>query len=531
MEKMEKIYPIDIAGIKNLGIKKWMDDYYIPVTGKEYYSIYERVLNAYLSALNTYKSDVVSLIVISNITIPIHVSLYILELLRFIRLKDKGYDYIMGQKKEKIPSDISTYEFTGLSNMNLIGKGISELTPQERAKNILRTIKYNISPRHLINKNFLKNISKPYYFIGDRTQHEVVAFCRENGIAPICLPSMIFAKKGSVEINNDSQYVEMMDYIMIFLDLVRKQHPIIDNSAFELLRKNVEECFRNSLFYFRQNIRVFGKHKPKNLLVTGLGNQIHRLFCSAWRYAGGRVIGFSHGGNYSHCYSPRTPQIELSLVEQLIVTSKGHEEIIKQSAKDFMPDYKMPNIGHVKNNIYKPLFGRLQSVPPVNKIKIIMVVGTVGNKYYQEDTEYHTYSFLYNEIQMIKILKKAGYYTIYKPRPETMHETYGIFEMYADDVLKEKLEDVYKNADCLVFSSPYSTAFGFSLLTNRPIVLLNVKGYLWYSRAFELIKKRCRIVEAYPADGRIVFDENGFIDAVESSLGNINYDVLYEFAF
>ncbi len=38
-------------------------------------------------------------------------------------------------------------------------------------------------------------------------------------------------------------------------------------------------------------------------------------------------------------------------------------------------------------------------------------------------------------------------------------------------------------------------------------------------------------MEAYPADGRIAFDEKEFIDAVESSLSNINYDVLYEFAF
>ena len=286
------------------------------------------------------------------------------------------------------------------------------------------------------------------------------------------------------------------------------------------------------MFFFRQNIRVFGKHKPKNLLFSsGFGCQIHRLFCSAWRYAGGRVIGFSHGGSYNHCYSPRNFN-ELSMAEQYIVSSKGNEEIIKQSAKDFFPDYKTANIVHIKKNIYKPLFGKLQSDPPVNKIKKIMVVGAVVEYHFNSiDTEYHTFSFLYNDIQLIKILKKAGYYTIYEPRPDTMHETYGIFEKYADDVLKGKLEDVYNRADCLIFSSPYSNAFGFSLLSNKPIVLINVEGYLWYPRAFELIKKRCRIVEAYSADGRIVFDEKELVKAVELSLNNIDYEILYEFAF
>jgi len=527
---MEKRYPIDISGINKIGVEEWLENYYIPVAGRENYLIYNKIRTAYLSVLEKTQNDVVCWIAISNLYISYHISQYIMELLRLIRLKDKGYDCIMGQKKEKIPSDISTYEFTGLSNMNLIGKRISELTPQERAKNVLRTIKYNLSPGYLINKNFLKNISRPYYFVGNRTQHEVVAFCRENGIAPIWLSSMNFAKKGLVEINNDSQYVEMVDFIMIFLGLVRKQHPIIDNSTFELLRRNIEECFRNSLFYFRQNIRVFSKHKPKDLLISGLGSQIHRLYCSAWRYAGGRVIGFTHGCSYSHGYSPGVFNL-LSVVDQYVASSKGDEEITRQSAKDFFPDYEMPKIVHLKNNIYKPLFDRLQRDPPVNKIKKIMVVGTVVKYFYTIDTEYHTFSFLYNDIQLIKTLKKAGYYITYKPRPETMHETYGIFEMYADDVLKEKLEDVYNSADCLIFSSPYSTAFGFSLLTNKPIVLMNVEGYLWYPRAFDLIKKRCRIVEAYPADGRIVFDEKELVKAVELSLNNIDYEILYEFAF
>ena len=160
-----------------------------------------------------------------------------------------------------------------------------------------------------------------------------------------------------------------------------------------------------------------------------------------------------------------------------------------------------------------------------------MVVGAVARNYCTVDTEYHTYSFLYNDIQMIKILKKAGYYTIYKPRPDTMHETYDIFEEYADDVLKGKLEDVYKNADCLVFSSPYGTAVGFSLLTNRPIVLLNVEKCRWHPRVFELIKKRCSVVEVKAVDGKIVFDEQDVLNAVQESINNINYDILYEFAF
>jgi hypothetical protein len=83
----------------------------------------------------------------------------------------------------------------------------------------------------------------------------------------------------------------------------------------------------------------------------------------------------------------------------------------------------------------------------------------------------------------------------------------------------------------LLFTTPYSTTFGFSLLTNKPIVYINVKGYTWYPRAFELVKKRCSVVEAESVDGRNVFEEQEVLNAIEESVNNINYDILYEFVF
>jgi len=527
---LNKIYPIDIYGVESMGIDKWLNNYYVPVTGKEFYAIYKNVLHAYISILKKYDNEEVYWLAVSQLRLPLLISRYILEILTLSRLKEKGYGYILGQKKEKIPEDITTYEFTGLSDINLIGKRMSALTPQGRAKNILRTIKYNISPGHLINKNFLKNISKPYYIIGNRIQREVVSFCRENEIAPIHLSSMIFAKKVPVRMNNDSQYVEMMEFVMKFSTLVRKQHPILDNSTFELLRMNIEECFRASLFFLRQNIRVFDKYKPKNLLVTGLGAPIHRLFCSAWRYGGGEVIGITHGNSYCFGYTPAT-NFEISIPTHYITYSRGHEKLVKQVKKDFSYGLRMSEITHFKQSFCYPIFKNLQKCPLVKKVKKIMIVGSVIKYYFVMNTEYHPFARLYNDIQLMKSLKKTGYSTIYKPRPGILTENKGVFGTYADRVLTDSFEDIYHYADCLLFSSPYSSTFGFALLTNKPIVLINVEGYLWHPRVLELIKKRCYVVDAKPVDGRIVFEEKDVLNAIENSLENINYDILYEFAF
>jgi len=528
--KLNKIYPIDIYGVESMGVDEWLNNYYVPVTGKEFYAIYKNVLHAYISVLKEYDNEEVYWLAVSQLRLPILISRYILEILRLFRLKEKGYGYILGQKKEKIPEDITTYEFTDPTIKNLIEKRISTLTPQERVKNILRTIKYNILPEYLINKNFFKNISKPYYIIGHRAQQEVVSFCRENEITPIHLPSMIFAKKSPVRMNNDLQYVEMMEFVMKFSTLVRKQHPILGNSTFELLRMNIEECFRDSLFFLRQNIRVFSKYKPKNLLVTGLGSPIHRLFCSAWRCGGGEVIGITHGNSYCFGYTPET-NFEISIPTHYITYSRGHEKLVKQVKKDFSYGLRMSEITHFNQSFCYPIFKNLQKRPLVKKVKKIMIVGSVIKSYFVMNTEYHPFARLYNDIQLMKSLKKTGYSTIYKPRPGILTEKKNVFETYADRVLTDSFEDIYNYADCLLFSSPYSSTFGFALLTNKPIVLINVEGYFWHPRVFELIKKRCSVVEAEAVDGKIIFEEKDVVNAVQESINNINYDILNEFAF
>jgi hypothetical protein len=64
------------------------------------------------------------------------------------------------------------------------------------------------------------------------------------------------------------------------------------------------------------------------------------------------------------------------------------------------------------------------------------------------------------------------------------------------------------------------------------IVLIDVKGNYHFPKSFELLNKRCSIVMAeLDESGRINFDENAVLNAVEESVNNINYDILYKFAF
>ncbi len=526
---MDKTHPIDIYGIKKIGIEKWFNHYYVPVTGKEYYGLYNKVSSIYLSLLNN--NEILYSIGNANTTIIQLVSTYLLELLTLSRLKMNGYEYVVGKERVEIQEYISMFNFPSLSRMKLIGEHMNSLNYPEKIKNIFRVLKYNFELPHLMGKKLLNSISNPHFMIGYREHQEVVAFCKENNISPIHLHPLLFARKKTRLVGGFQQLPELEEFVNKFLYEIKESYSFVNKTAFERLKAHVVDCFSNSLMLFYQNLAFMKKFDLRPLLVTGLGYPIHRIFCSAWRYAGGKVIGFTHGNSYCHQYTPKI-YYELNMVDLYVTSSQGHKEIVKQSAKDFMPDYKIPNIIHLEKKIYNPIFSKLQNNTTVNKIKKVMIISGLLKGYFNIDAEYHPFAFLYNDLKLIKTLKKAGYYVIYKPDFHELNEAKSIFEAYVDEVIIERFEDVYSYADCIFWSSsPYSTTFGFALLSNKPIVFLNVKGYIWYPRALELLRKRCSVVKADAIDGKIVFDEKDVLVAIENSLENINYDILHEFAF
>ncbi len=526
-----RVYPINVTGIKRIGTEKWLESYYVPVTGKEFQTIYDDVFASFFDTVEQYDDDVVYWIAISNIKIINFTSQWISEVLRLIRLKERGYEYIIGKEKTRIPNDISIYEYDSLAKINLIGKVVSGLNFQERIKNVLRTIKYNSLPPVFADKYFLTNISSPVYFIGCRSQQEVVSYCKQNKISPIHLPSMLFANNRHEEDNKDSGLNVILGFVNSFFVLLKNNFPSINSSLFELLRKELDECFTYSLFYFRQNVNVFKKFKPNKLLVAGLGNPIHRLFCASWSYAGGEVIGVNHGNAYYSGYYPGVINY-LSIVDHYVTVTTGHNELLKKSAEDFSCGLKMGGLTFIKQSYYKRLFAELQRKKPVNKIEKIMFVGfPMTDYYYPFFPGGYAFAQLDLEIRLVKLLRSNGYYVIYKPHPVTLNDVEGVFDGYANEVIKVRFEEVFDKADCLMFGDYSTSTFGYSLLTNKPIVLIEVNGNYWYPRALELTNKRCSVVDAKLVDGRIVFDDQDVLNGVQGSISNINYDILYEFAF
>ena len=529
---MEKIYPIDIAGINNIGLDKWLGDYYVPVTGREYGHIHYNILNFYTSLIRKYDNTVIYWLAVSSIKMPIIITEYISFLLASSRLQENGYKYLADQSNHGMPYDIKAFDFKVLPIFNLIDTMMHRPQIQDKLRSLCSTIKHNLSTNGIINRNFIKNIFNPSFCIGNRCEKEVLSFCNEENISPINIPYLLSGNKTSNKDYLKLNTVDINKFVQDFLSFVKQQYPIVENSLFNDLENSLNEYLTYSLFLFLGYVNSFRKFRQKNLLAAvGIGKPYYRLFCSAWRYSGGEVVGFTHGNSYCCIYSPLIIYDGISVANKFIVSSIGNKKIIKQGVKDFSYGLEISEISHLKSNHYKSLFKKLQNNISVKKVRKVMIVGNILSDCKPMDVEYHPFAFLHYEIRLIRLIRNAGYHVIYKPRLETFNKVEDYYECNVDEIIAGRFEDVYNFADCLLFTTPYSTTFGFSLLTNKPIVYINVKGYTWYPRAFELIKKRCSVVEAESVDGRTVFEEQEVLNAIEESANNINYDLLYEFVF
>lgn len=127
--------------------------------------------------------------------------------------------------------------------------------------------------------------------------------------------------------------------------------------------------------------------------------------------------------------------------------------------------------------------------------------------------------------------RQAGYEVIYKLHPDTADTVRPVIVDRVDRVVDGRFEDHCCKIDCIVFGSPATSVFGYAMLTQLPMAVINTKGNYWLPEVLELVGKRCALVPA-EADqhGRIIFDSAELIDAVKRSKDLMDHSVVHEYA-
>ena len=515
----KKFYPLNVAGIVELGAKQWFDTYYLPVSGQEFKAIYDTVLEKYLHIFaHTSLTEQDYWLATSNIASAIWIARGIIHSLRQQRLLEAQFEHVFIDKVQPIENLTTAYPASPLTSLFM-----------ETSKSKL--LKSYVA---LFGSFATKTITaqQKTLMLGNYQQAEATWYCNQNNIAPINLSNHLFASLLPTNTNNVND--NLVAKTKEFINWIKDQYAFLSPKWEEHFYKNMLAHWALSTSFFKNSYRVFTKMPSvRNLIATSLSPPINRVILSACRMANKNVYGLSHGNTFAYAYEAGYLPDVISIATHVIASSKGEAQLFSELVKDHSQGLKMAQPMAPAQSRYLPLFEKLQTdTPPVSQIQKVLIMGfPLTANFYTYIPSHHAFSNLHLEIRLAQLLKSQGYHVSYKAHPEKLAEAQILFKDYADTIISNSFEETYHQIDCVIFPYARTSTFGFALLTNKPIVLINLNDVMWHPNVIPLLQKRCKVIPATAdSEDRILFDEQAFLDAVQSAHQNIDYQLIHDFA-
>ena len=280
------------------------------------------------------------------------------------------------------------------------------------------------------------------------------------------------------------------------------------------------------------------KYKNKfnsNLLFSSntYDNQV-RIIAAIHKLNKKRSIGFDHGLHahgilnkkflYSNQVHPFT---------DFITISKNSARSLKKffESNNLSSDLKKINLYNVQNKFLKKNFDYFKKISNKKKIKRIMIMGWPMNsrKYFEDGRFTFFYDRIFYEINLIKRLKRKGFYVIYKPHPERKNLIRYLFKNYADEIIFEKFENksILNKVDALIYAHTTTTTFGYSLCSNLNIFLLDHED-IYSEEQQKLLKKRVNFIDFNFKSSK---DKNyeQLLESLDKNQKKINYEYVKKY--
>jgi hypothetical protein len=517
----QKYFATNALGIKQLGIQNWFDTYTMPARGSDYRDIYEEVTAHYLSIFC--KSDLDNFtywLAVANIKITRLVSNYIFHLFRLESLRHQGYTHVLDGQLQTL-DQAQAIPFT----QELLRKFAFKKVPENHIiKPLIKTAVGAVNvwvSNHILSKN-------KAFRLGHQSP-EMEKYCHVQNLLTIRVDTKAF----SITPTTFSLSPHLQSLLDTFITQVISPYPFIDLTQQMELSSQVAQTLASGHALLSHSLKFAKYCATGPLLSDGLGLPFNRTLLAAWRLSGQKTIGFPHGNTFATCYDPIHIDADgLSIVNEIYASSKGQAHLLQALAKDHSRGLKMATVTHPQSSFYIDLFNTLQSEPKITSIKRVMLIGFPLNKFiYPSFPSNHAFSNLHLDIRLAKLLKQHGYTVLYKAHPDKLEEAEGLLNSYVDEFITERFETAYQQADCFIFSYSRTSTFGFAMLTNRPILLMNLDDVFWYPQAREQTQKRCHFIPAKADDcDRILFNAHDVTSALNSALAPIDYSVIHQFA-
>lgn len=521
-----KIFPVDIFAVKEYGVKKWQDEFFWPVSDKDFVVLCRDIDQCIIDQINTQPQEISDLLLVQG-TLRVEYQQFlhavkVLEQVKFrgleVLFSDKTlwYKYLItgslpvpygfSKKKDdynnpyadslvkKVKGRIKKYLKSLVCNnqnvfklVNSIGKGkisarlCGSMSPL--IKQYIGNLPYWVSATY--QWNWLpKDVS---YKVPERLEDSIER-----------VSSTIVSELRSIA--NKHEIILIDDHIN-YLRQFTKSKLIDAAKMLHLIRNKVKE-------------------KTKiHLLISDLGNPFHKALCIAGHQKGWKVTSFSHGGSIGFYDSPGLAFSEFALSDEFITYTAESIELFEKIKSNHKP-LRNNKVAIRSGDSYEyfKLWKKYGNKPLPISIKRVMLIGFPHNQWRKYNASPSlAFMHLDLELRIVDLLGKAGYDIIYKAHPDRIPEVKGIFENRAKVLTKGYFQDYLDSVDAFIFGSIRTTAFPIALCTSKPIIgfIMEQEPYKPFPEAMKLLKKRCRLIYAkFDERNRVIFDEKELLEAL-----------------
>tara|TARA_B100000315_G_scaffold234353_1_gene248283 strand:- start:3607 stop:5196 length:1590 start_codon:yes stop_codon:yes gene_type:complete len=503
-----KNYPLDIWSAKKEGINKSLEEYFIPASINELSNIFSDVELLYSDCINDADTEIKEILLV----LYKYSALYISEILQFHKLytKVKQFDLlpICSQKTLSYYSNLNNKSVSYISKPKFYS-----LSTKIKARAVGLKNEINSFGLFTTALNQVSDIN--YLAIEWRDQKEYFEKYAESNLKRIkIIPWQWFMPDRNLNFYKsvNIKYITEM-YKEGLISIVKKYDITINENLINMIVHKLNE----SVSYINSHIIYIEKllkgYKRSKILCQGLGSLSVRTLCVAAKRNNQEVVGFPHGNTVGIDKSSSN-QLLFHMVDSFIVPTEPSIKLYKRFHKKYLTKYGLKiKLQIVPSNIYNNILTSTRNISIKNNINAAMVIEVPLHRFIFQNNNcmYYMYHLSFC-IRIANSIRKTKVESILKRHPDRLDESKDVYEPYFDRVIVDSFEYTYQQCDIVIFTTLRSTAFGFCLLTNKPIIIFeHLLNNIWKEPG-DLLRNRCRVVPSYVNEnGQVEFDEAKFI--------------------
>lgn len=264
-------------------------------------------------------------------------------------------------------------------------------------------------------------------------------------------------------------------------------------------------------------------------LWTGTGGNIWgRMLRHVCRRQRGAVTGHDHGTGAGLRPRPVDTVTELEGVETFITFTRAQADtLLRASRPDLIQTGRVPRVtsidelGGLPDSHIHPIASSPGPRTDEGGLQRVMVVTTIyrGDRYHQANVLPEPVAVDF-QARLFARLKSWDLEVLHKPHPESRTEPPAAFEQRLGiRTLRGRFEQFVQEADVVVIvDEASSTVLRSAMLTDRPVVIIDIFRRPWPLEARRLLERRCVLVGTDMDDsGRVRIDWEEMRSALEFS--------------